>query len=633
MKNQDWSIEKAKLHYRIGSWGKQHYTINSKGNLAAKIENYEIDLYELSHQIQKSDIRFPVLVRFPQVLQKSLSDLCCAFHSAIQSNNYTEKYVAAYPIKVNQQSAVVQHYHDQQEWAVAFEVGSKAELIACLGIGDKKLTIICNGYKDEMYIRIALMGYMLGHEIIIVIESLVEFQHVLKHSLELKVQPKLGMRIRLSAIAKGNWQNTGGKHSKFGLTSSEVLALVQQLRENNVLPWVKMLHFHMGSQIPLLKDIQSGMQEGMHYYAELVKQGLSLEMLNVGGGLAVDYEGSNSESYFSMNYTLSDYANTIIGVIADECKRHSLQQPIVVSESGRAMAAYHAVLITDVIDIEEPHAQIKNETTHVVKQSNSPSLSALIKYINKINAKPIDKDSLVSGTKKFQELKSIIEHIEQDFSQGKLSLTEKAESETLVSLGFEKMMENAGALSEQDRECIEDAFINKYFCNFSLFQSTPDVWGLKQVFPIMPLHRLDELPTKKARIYDLTCDSDGRIDHYVEAASIQSYLSLHECRKHHEYVIGVFLVGAYQEILGDLHNLFGDTNALNVVINIDGSYQICDEEPGDTVEEILSYLHMDTVRMRKVWIERLSSNKVAEHESRLVLSELEASLRANSYLS
>jgi arginine decarboxylase len=633
MINQDWSVDKAKQHYRIDNWGMQHFTINSKGNLVAKVENTEVDLYELSKHIKENNISFPVLIRFPQILQKSLSDLCCAFRFAIQSNNYKGEYVAAYPIKVNQQAAVVQHYHDQKEWPVAFEVGSKAELIACLGMGDKKLSIICNGYKDEMYIRIALMGCLLGHEIIIVIESLVEFQHVLKHSAELNVQPKLGMRIRLSSIAKGNWQNTGGKHSKFGLTSSEVLALVQQLRENNVLSWVKMLHFHMGSQIPLLNDIQSGMQEGMHYFAELVKQGLSLEILNIGGGLAVDYEGSNSESYFSMDYTLKEYADTIISAINDGCKKHSLQQPTVISESGRAMTAYHAVLITNVIDVEGSHPEINNEQAQLLDQSVCSSLSSLKDYVRNISVKPVGKDVSINTTAKYQKLKSIIQHIEQDFSQGKLSLTEKADSEKLVSVAYQELSKSKKDLPFEDRRSIEDAFINKYFCNFSLFQSTPDVWGLKQVFPIMPLHRLDEFPTKKARIYDLTCDSDGRIDSYVEAASIQPYLSLHEYNKHHDYVIGVFLVGAYQEILGDLHNLFGDTNALNVVINMDGSYQICDEEPGDTVAEILSYLHMDTVRMRKVWLKRLSCNKLAEHEIRLVLSELEASLQANSYLS
>lgn len=632
MSNQDWSVAIAKQHYRIDSWSAKHFDINSKGNMVVKVAHTEFDLHEFNKHLSESGISLPVLVRFPQILQQSLSDLYSAFFKAIRSNDYSGEYVAAYPIKVNQQATVVQHYHDQEQWPIAFEVGSKAELIACLGISHKKQTIICNGYKDEAYIRLALMGCLLGHKVVIVIESLIEFQHVITHSSQLDVCPILGMRIRLSSIAKGNWQNTGGEHSKFGLTANEVLSLVKQLRENNVLPWMKMLHFHMGSQIPSLQDIQLGMQEGMHYFSELVKQGLNLSMLNVGGGLAVDYEGSNSKSYFSMAYSLNDYADAVIGAINSICEQYSLQPPTVFSENGRAMTAYHAVLLTNVTDVENPYIASKNDRENILNgRSLNSNLHLLKEYIK--NVKSTHGSKLVKSIKNLQEVKRIIQKIEHEFSQGKLSLVEKAESEKLVNLAYEALLESNIELSDEERMYLEDRFVSKYFCNFSLFQSTPDIWGLKQIFPIMPLNRLDELPAKKARIYDLTCDSDGRIDEYVEAGTIRPYLSLHEYREQQDYVLGLFLVGAYQEILGDMHNLFGDTNAVNVVINADHSYQICDVEPGDTVAEILSYLHMDTGRMRKVWLERLSSNNVSEQNIKLVVGELDASMHANSYLS
>ncbi|MFK7815129.1 MAG: biosynthetic arginine decarboxylase [Gammaproteobacteria bacterium] len=632
MSNQDWNVSKAKQHYRIDSWSAKHFDINSKGNMVVKVAHAELDLHEFSKHLSDSGISLPVLVRFPQILQQSLDDLYSAFLKAIRSNDYSGEYVAAYPIKVNQQATVVQHYHDQEQWPIAFEVGSKAELMACLGISQKKQTIICNGYKDEAYIRLALMGCLLGHKIVIVIESLIEFQHVITHSSQLDVCPILGMRIRLSSIAKGNWQNTGGEHSKFGLTSNEVLSLVNQLRENNVLPWMKMLHFHMGSQIPSLQDIQLGMQEGMHYFSELVKQGLNLSMLNVGGGLAVDYEGSNSKSYFSMAYSLNDYADAVIGAINSMCEQYSLQPPTVFSENGRAMTAYHAVLLTNVIEVENPCVVSKSNHAEILNgQSLNSNLQLLKEYIKNVNS--THGHELVKNIKNFQEVKRIIQKIEHEFSQGELSLIEKAESEKLVSLAYEALLESKIVLSNEERMYLEDKFVSKYFCNFSLFQSTPDIWGLKQIFPIMPLSRLDEFPAKKARIYDLTCDSDGRIDEYVEAGAIRPYLSLHEYREQQDYVLGLFLVGAYQEILGDLHNLFGDTNTVNVVINADNSYQICDVEPGDTVSEILSYLHMDTGRMRKVWLERLSSNNVSEQDIKLVVGELDASIHANSYLS
>ena len=629
-----WNIETARKHYRVKKWGLQHFDINSKGNVVAKIGDTGIDLYELSKSLKCQGTGLPVLVRFPQILQKSLSDLSSAFQLAIEASQYKGNYIAAYPIKVNQQATVIQHFQQQSQWPIAFEVGSKAELIACFGIVEQQKTIICNGYKDESYIRLALMGSLLGHDVVIVIESLAEFQHVLKQSNELDVQPKLGMRVRLNSIAKGNWQNTGGEHSKFGLTSNKVLNLVKQLKNNNALTSMRMLHFHMGSQISCLQDIQLGVQEGMQYFAQLAEHGIEFEQLNIGGGLAVDYEGSQSDEYFSMNYSFNDYAKVVIKTVQGCCKRHSISEPTIVSENGRAMTAHHAVLITNVLDVEV-HEEKTQDESHLLgnNDADSASLSVLIEHVKHIVKACDEGDEKEYVLESFKDLKKLSKKLGNQFSTGNLSLSEKATAERLANYAYWKILNAKFELEEQDQSFIQDQFISKYICNFSLFQSAPDIWGLKQIFPILPLHRNNELPEIKSRIHDLTCDSDGRVDKYVEANSVHSHISLHEFRQQQDYILGIFLVGAYQEILGDMHNLFGDTHTVNIIINADGSYQKCDEEPGDTIAEILSYLHIDTGRMHQVWEERLVSNKVPDDKREQVIHELTASLHANSYLS
>jgi len=588
--NKSWDIETAKSHYRIKNWGLQYFDINAEGHLEASTGNAKIDLYKLSKELKENNISLPVLV--------------------------------------------IDYFHKQNKRPIAFEVGSKAELICCLGISEEKQTIICNGYKDQGYIRLALMGCLLGHDVIIVIENSSEVEHIASQSEELGVEPKLGMRIRLSSIAKGNWQNTGGENSKFGLVANESLTLLALLQEKNILPCMKMLHFHMGSQIPALDDIKAGITEGVHYFSELSKLGVRFEYLNVGGGLAVDYEGSGSENYFSMNYSVHAYAAVIIQAVSACCKNFNLGAPTIISENGRAMTAHHAVLITNVIDAEYQSDDLQQPLYDQAREgSNHSSFTSLLSCIKKVEKKSNSASDLL---KLHDEIHIITVAIEQEFSMGKLSLIEKAEFDKMAKCAFWKIL-NSDALAaagehEEVLQSIAEKFVAKYFCNFSLFQSTPDIWGLRQIFPIVPLHRLDECPSVKSRIYDLTCDSDGRIDDYVEADSIQPYLSLHKIAKQQEYILGIFLVGAYQEILGDMHNLFGDTNAVNIRVDRGGSYEICDAEPGDTVAEILSYLHIDAGRMRQNWMQRLSSVAVPETKAKLVLNEFMRSLDENSYL-
>lgn len=631
-----WDIDAAKQHYRISDWGIGLYDVNKAGHVVSAAGDIELDLYSLYEYLESIGIKLPILVRFPHVLGRFLDNLNHAFNNAMLSEGYQGKYVSAYPIKVNQQSSVIQYFHDQNEWPIAFEVGSKAELVACLGILKKnEQVIICNGYKDKAYIRLALLGSMLGHDVIIVLEGVVDLQHVLDLARELKILPKLGMRVRLSSIAEGNWQNTGGQRSKFGLTTNEVLTLIECLKENDAVNFMEMLHFHMGSQIPSLRDIKSGITEGMQFYTELSNMGVKFNKLNIGGGLAVDYEGSCTSSYFSTDYTINEYASSIVNIVHTACKKYGIKEPVLYSENGRAMTAYHAVLLTNVIDAEF-ECNIEKLGTSIlsgIEREKNIKLKNLIALYEKITLCSKNKSHTKDLSCFYLEFKEEISKLEKYFAQGLISLKQKALVENITEKIYRLLLDQYCKLSANHKEEVEEKLINKYFCNFSLFQSTPDIWGIGQIFPIMPIHLLNVAPTCKVRIQDLTCDSDGQINRYVEDGSINSYLSLHDVREHEKYILGLFLVGAYQEILGDMHNLFGDTNAVNIGVNPDGSYQIYEEEPGDTVEEILSYVHIDITKMRQNLSEKLDGMEVSQHTREYILKELNAALKSNSYLS
>ena len=629
---KNWNATAAIEHYRINNWGMGLFSVNSAGHVIVKSDSKEVDLYELSKQLRNRGTSLPVLVRFPHILQYVLSALYSAFQQAISAVNYQGNYIAAYPIKVNQQATVIQHFHDQTQWPIAFEVGSKAELIACLGIiQHRDQTIICNGYKDEAYIRLALLGLLLGNKVIIVLESLLEFQHVLRLATELNVTPVLGMRLRLSSIAEGNWQNTGGKRSKFGFTSNEALQLVDELKTQNVLSWLKMLHFHMGSQIPSLQHIRIGVTEGMRYFSEMINLGVDLTNLNVGGGLGVDYEGSKSNSYFSINYTIKEYASTIVEIVNKICEEKNIQAPTLFSENGRVMTAYHAVLLTNVINSEHQHASDTVELS-IDEKSINPTIKSLIEIREEIKSASNKQVRKFDVTKYHDELTRIMKDVEEKFSNGLISLHDKAHTERIFGQTCQLLLSHGDELQDNPSNSLEKMFIDKYFCNFSLFQSTPDIWGLNQIFPILPLHRLNEMPQQKVRLHDLTCDSDGQINRYVENNAVNEYLSLHKFEPTDDYVLGLFLVGAYQEILGDMHNLFGDTNAVNVVLKSDGGYHISEEEHGDTVEEVLSYVHIDIEKMRLTWLQKLNQVEAPGDVRDLVLQELESSLQRSSYL-
>ena len=630
-----WSIDDAKLHYRVPNWGMGFFDINEAGHVSTKAGGQELDLYALGMDLKDRGIGFPILVRFPHILQGMLDRLNFAFKKAMVSCEYAGDYISAYPIKVNQQASVIQHFCQQNQWPVAFEVGSKAELIACLGVmKTQNQTIICNGCKDEAYIRLALTGRLLGHEVIIVLENLSEYQLILRQSEEINVQPVLGMRVRLSTVAESKWQNTGGERSKFGLTAGQVIQLLQVLKKNKVLGCMRMLHFHMGSQIPSLQHIRAGVDEAMSYFVELHRLGVQISQLNVGGGLAVDYEGSRSNSFFSKEYSVDEYADSVIRVIHRTCLENSVPEPTVLTESGRAMTAHHAALLTNVIDVESrkwDSSEADADFSQDLKSAGK-NLKELAKLCRHIQLGGQKHDRQIDYSHSYISLIQAAKQVDQAFSHSGLSLAQKAYAEKITQEAYWQLSKHKELLDTNHRHDLEEKLIDKYFCNFSLFQSTPDIWGLNQIFPVLPLQHLDKAPTRQVRLHDLTCDSDGQIDHYIEADSIQSYLSLHEFSPGQDYLVGMFLVGAYQEILGDLHNLFGDTHAVNIKVNSDGSYQICEQRRGDTAEEVLSYVHIDAAEMRKTWHTRLTEMNTPKSIAEQVLRTLETALQANSYL-
>lgn len=628
-----WSVADAKVHYRVPGWGMGFFDITETGHVSTKAGDCELDLYALSQDLKDRGMEFPVLLRFPHILQRMLDRLHCAFKKAMTSCGYAGDYVAAYPIKVNQQASVIQHFSQQNQHPVAFEAGSKAELIACLGFTQTQ-TIICNGYKDEAYIRLALTGCLLGHEVVIVLESLDELRHVLKLSAKINVQPALGMRVRLSAVANGKWQNTGGKRSKFGLTAGQVMQLLQELKKNRALGWMRMLHFHMGSQIPSLQHIREGVEEGMRYFVQLYRLGVQLGQLNVGGGLAVDYEGSQSNSYFSREYSLDEYADSIIRAVHAACLENEVPEPAVFTESGRAMTAHHAVLVTNMIDAGSWKENATEAYPDFDRDSETADgkLEELAGLCRHIRSNVENPDSQTDYSHTYTRLVQAAKQVDQAFSRGDLSLTHKAYAEKITQEAYRQLSRHKECLDAPCRLDLEENLVDRYFCNFSLFRSTPDIWGLGQLFPVLPLHRLNESPTRQVRLHDLTCDSDGQIDRYIEADSIQPYLSLHALIPGQDYLIGMFLIGAYQEILGDLHNLFGDTLAVNVRVNADGSYQLGEQRQGDTAEKVLSYVHIDAAEIRKTWHTRLTEMNMPKPLVKQVLHTLETALQANSYL-
>ncbi|MEJ2316747.1 MAG: biosynthetic arginine decarboxylase [Gammaproteobacteria bacterium] len=609
-------------NYGLPGWSEDYFTIADDGHLHARphrTNRQSIDLHALACEAAAKGLHWPLLVRFNDILHDRAASLCNAFKVAARAHDYEGDYRAIYPIKVNQQRSVVEELLRGGGDCIGLESGSKPELLAVLALAKPGSIVICNGYKDSEYIRLALIGRRLGLRTHIVIEKINELEMVLALSREMQVEPLLGVRVRLAASASGKWQNSGGEKSKFGLTAAQVLQLINRLKAEGALDWLQLLHSHIGSQIPNLRDIRTGITEAARYYSELCRLGAPLQIIDVGGGLGIDYEGTRSRHYCSINYTLEGYAGEIITTLKRQCDRLNLPHPLILSESGRAMTAHHAVLITNVIDqetipTEPPETDIPHE---ILQQLHSQFEAAL-----EVSPQEVD-----------QETRYILDEARALFEQGELPLEVWAAADLWGNAISQRLLQRLRPERRRDRELLDrlrEELADKLFLNFSLFQSVPDVWAIDQLFPIVPLQRLNERPQRSAILHDLTCDSDGCIDSYIDQDGVESTLPLHSLRPGEPYLVGIFLVGAYQEILGDMHNLFGDTNAVNVELTEDG-YRLSEPEFGDTAEELLRYVHFNTDSMLAAYREHLDRAGLPDEISDDYYARLKAGLEGYTY--
>jgi arginine decarboxylase len=624
-----WSIEDALQAYNFQHWSDGYFGINADGHVVARSLSDDshpgVDLYQLASAIHETGLSLPVLVRVTDILHDRVHQLNQAFMLAMDEREYLGSYTSVYPIKVNQQRTVVEHIVASETGNVGLEAGSKPELMVVLALADANGgTVICNGYKDREYVRLALIGRQLGYRIFIVIEKLSELRLVLEEAQELGIKPLLGVRLRLASIGKGKWQNTGGEKSKFGLSSAQVLEMVETLRAHDALDALQLIHCHMGSQLANIRDIQHGLAEISRYFVELSRTGANIQVIDVGGGLGIDYEGTRSRSFCSMNYSIQQYARDVVNAFCNICSEENLPHPDIITESGRAMTAHHAFLITNVIDHEQPPSPEQLPEPGHDDPTIMQNMWDIMQHI-----------SSRSALESYHDAAYWLSEAHSMFTHGVLSLDQRAQVENYYFAVCQRVLPMLQASARSHREVIDDLnekLANKYFINLSIFQSVPDVWAIDQIFPIIPLHRLNEKPTIRATLHDLTCDSDGAIDHYVDQQSVESTLQVHALKNNEPYLLGIFLVGAYQEILGDMHNLFGDTHSINLEFSPDGSYQLVEPEFGDNVDDVLSYVHYSPESLLTHYQEKIAAARITGKKRKKYLEELEAGLSGYTYL-
>ena len=626
-----WTIQDSLELYNVEGWGIGYFGINAKGHVTVhptKEPERGLDLFELATDLEAQGVTMPLLLRFSDILRNRIETLSSRFLTAIREFEYDGGYTTVYPIKVNQQRHVIEEIVAYgTDHGVGLEVGSKPELQAVLALSeDAQHIIVCNGYKDEEYMRLALMGQKLGHRILIVLEKPGEVETLLRVADEMEVVPTAGVRIKLSTTGAGRWSESAGERSKFGLNASQLMEVLDHLEAAGRREILKMIHFHLGSQITDIRSIKLGMTEVARFYVELRKLGIGVEYVDVGGGLGVDYDGTLSTAPSSVNYNIQEYANDVIYSLAEACRENELPMPHVISESGRALTAHHALLLINVVDLE---TQLTEEPGDVDEDMHPVVLDLAASY------REIDTRRL---REVYHDATFAKDQIMVLFNSGVLSLRERAVAERL-HLGILNRVARMAAQDPEEYEDIlpelESTLIDRYFCNFSLFQSLPDSWAIDQLFPIMPIHRLDEEPTRRGTLQDMTCDSDGKIDQFVGGSGpkrAKPSLELHALRGDDPYVLGIFLTGAYQEILGDLHNLFGDTNAVHVRLT-DGGYEIGDLVHGDTVTEVLNYVQFNaqdlvTTFRRKVQ----NATDISRSEANAFIADYIAGLAGYTYL-
>ena len=626
---EPWTIEAARTLYNIEGWGIGYFDINDAGHVVVRPDfndpARELDLFELANDLEAQGVGLPLLLRFSDILRSRIDSLNARFRRAIEEYDYTGAYTTVYPIKVNQQRHVVEEIVEfGKTSSVGLECGSKPELQAVLGLAEHTdHLIVCNGYKDEEFMRLALMGQKLGHQVFIVLEQLSEVDVLLQIADELGVNPTAGVRIKLHSEGSGRWAKSGGEKSKFGLSTAQLVKLVDKLKSLGRLDIVKLIHFHLGSQITDIRYIKSGLQEISRYYAELRAMGVDVTHVDVGGGLGVDYDGSGSTSQASVNYSLQEYANDVVYTLAESCREQSLPMPHIISESGRALTAHHALLLLSVIDVEsqaDTMVPVLQRTDHAFLHEMAADYQA----ISTRRVREVYHDATYAK-----------ERAQDLFSSGVLSLRERALAEQIYIVTITAVARIAQLDREEYSDIIEDleaTLTDRYFCNFSLFQSLPDSWAIDQLFPVMPIHRLDEEPTRNGTIQDVTCDSDGKIERFIGDRGAKPSLALHPFTDGEQYILGIFLTGAYQEILGDLHNLFGDTNAVHIRLSENG-YEVAELVHGDTVTEVLAYVQFRAQDLLATFRRKVAAaTSITRQEANTFIADYVAGLEGYTYL-
>ncbi len=624
--SKTWTIDNARHAYAIEHWSNGYVDVDAGGDLQMRprgAHGPSLSLPKIVRHARNEGLRLPLLLRFTDILTNRLGKLQDAFAKATQAHHYQGSYTAIYPIKVNQQEAVVSELVAVGGENFGLEAGSKPELMAVLGMALPGSIVICNGYKDRQYIRLALIGRKLGLRIYLVIEKPSELDDIISESKLLDVEPLLGVRVRLSTVANGNWQNTGGSKGKFGLSSVQVLHLLKRLQKAGLTHTLKLQHFHMGSQISDIKNIEAGMREATRFFVELSHMGVPLDSIDVGGGLGVDYEGSRSRSFNSINYSIGQYATTIVRVLADAVKAEGMEAPRILTEAGRAMTAHHAVLIVNVSGVETVPEGAMPPAHH----GEPKVLQHLRKIHDQIDKRP--------PTELYHEAQHYLREGQTLYALGQLRLTERATLEEMhyaIANALHSRFMPGNLTHRQILDDLDATLLDKYFVNFSVFESVPDIWAIKQIFPIVPIAQLHEKPTQRGVIVDLTCDSDGRIDHYVGAEGMNVSMPLHAIKSQQHYCLGIFMVGAYQEILGDIHNLFGDTDAVNVRLCGD-SYTFTSTRRGDSTDLLLDYVGYDLAKLRIRYDQRIAAAKLESAEANHYHRILEESMSAYTYRS
>lgn len=630
--NNSWTAAKSSTLYGVDFWGDEYFSINDKGHVQVHPHGKNssaVDLYEMVHSFQERSIRLPLLLRFPDIIQAQMQKICSCFDKAIQEQDYKGKYYGVFPIKVNQQRHVIEDIVlAGKNFNFGLEAGSKPELLIALACMDNpQALIICNGFKDKSYIEMALLSQKAGRNIFLVVERQKELDLILEMSEQLKLRPQIGFRLKLSAQSKGFWRKSSGEYSKFGLTSQQLVSAVEKVKQKGFLDCVKLVHFHIGSQIPSIQPIKSAIKECAMLMSELYLMKCPIQYVDVGGGLGINYDGSGA-TRSSTDYDIQEYANDIVFALQSLCEKKQIPQPHIISESGRFLVAQSSLLIFNVLD---NNSVVKDEKFEVDKNSSSflREMYDIYKNIPQI-----------SYNESFNDLVEKKKQIYDNFVYGMLSLKEMAAAEKIYWLSVKKLKE----LTE-NQEDYEDIFLtlkkqltDTYFCNFSIFQSLPDSWALSYIFPILPIHRLKEKPNKQAYLVDLTCDSDGQISKIVDYNTweIESFMPVHELKQTEPYLMGIFLTGAYQEILGDLHNLFGDTDAVHIRVKDNNRYIIEHRVEADSISEVLEFVefHRKQINgnLHNIIEQSIMKGQITRQEAGLLIEKFEENLSRSTYL-